>query len=224
MHRLIVTGCGTGVGKTVVSAILTAALEADYWKPVECGVSEDSDTSTVRELTGRAPHPPRYTLEAPLSPHHAARLQNLTIEPSTIVPPLTDRPLIIETAGGILVPLTLHCTTLDLFGSWNLSWIIVSRHYVGSINHTLLTIETLKNRRQAILGVIFNGEPNPDSEQAILNLSQLPCLGRLSPEPNITRNTIQRYAALWKDVLKLRGMPFSTQRHRAHRGSLRRSP
>lgn len=204
MRRIIVTGQGTDVGKTIVSAILTTLLGADYWKPVECGPQQESDTYRIRTLIDPKKHQiyaPAYSLHASLSPHHAARLENKTIDLSCIILPETKRRLVIETAGGIFVPLTSQDLALDLFESWKGQWIIVSRHYVGSINHTLLTIKMLQQRRNPILGIIFNGVPNPDSEQAILTLSQLPFLGRLLPESSITSETIQTYAEQWKAVI-----------------------
>jgi dethiobiotin synthetase len=125
-------------------------------------------------------------------------LENISISLDEFKMPKTTRPLVIEGVGGILVPLTLNTLTIDLFQSWKCQWIIVSKHYLGSINHTLLTIESLKQRRIPLLGIIFNGEPNPDSEKAILTVSKLPCLGRLQPEKHLNFQTIQKYAAEWK--------------------------
>lgn len=204
MSRIIVTGCGTSVGKTIVSSILVTALNADYWKPIECGGEEDSDTKTLTELTSsvhRRIYPAGYALKAPLSPHHAARLENVKIDPQRLVPPQTPRPLLMETAGGLLVPLSEQMLLMDLFESWEGCWVVVSQLYLGSINHTLLTIEALKQRRVKLGGVIFNGTSIPDSEEAILSFSKLPCLGRLYPEVNLTRNTIEKYAAQWKTQL-----------------------
>ncbi len=195
MDRIMVAGIGTDVGKTVVSAILTILLKGDYWKPIECG---NSDTETMKSWINNTIHPSAYSLKAPLSPHHAARLENLSIERDSITLPNTKRPLIIEGVGGILVPVTTGTTTMDLFKKWDCQWVIVSKHYLGSINHTLLTIEVLKRLEISILGLIFNGDPNPDSEEAILEISKVPLLGRLLPEDHINLKTIQRYAELWR--------------------------
>ncbi len=197
MHKIMVAGIDTNVGKTVTSAILTTLLNGDYWKPIQCG---EPDTAMMKHLLDPhyRIHPPSYSLKAPLSPHHAARLENTTINLNTIIPPVTTRPLIIEGAGGIFVPLTSNILTMDLFQSWDCQWVLVSKHYLGSINHTLLTIDALKKRRIPLLGIIFNGEPNPDSETAILEISGLPLLGRLLPEPQINPQTIQRYAKQWQ--------------------------
>ena len=203
MHRIMVAGIGTDVGKTIVSAILTTLLNGDYWKPIQCGDKENSDTVTVKrwlDTTIHAIHPPAYSLKAPLSPHHAARLENTLIRLDSITLPQTTRPLIIEGVGGILVPLAPNILSIDLFESWDCKWVIVSKHYLGSINHTLLTIEVLKKLCLPILGIIFNGEHNPDSESAILEISQVPLLGRLLPEPNLNIQTIQRYAKQWQPI------------------------
>lgn len=201
MHRIMVSGIGTDAGKTIVSAILTILLDGDYWKPIQCGDGENSDTENIKKWIDTSRHsiyPPAYTLKAPLSPHHAARLENTHIKLETISPPETNRPLIIEGVGGIFVPLTTDSLSFDLFKSWNCDWIIVSRHYLGSINHTLLTIEALKQRQVSILGIIFNGEPNPDSENAILEISRVSFLGRLLPELDLTQQTLQKYVREWR--------------------------
>lgn len=184
---MIVAGIGTDVGKSVVAAILTTLFEGAYWKPIQCG------PEPMEPLLGSLPiYPPAYRLKASSSPHQAAK-----IDPAAIVLPKSKRTLIVESCGGLLVPLTPHFTTLDLFSEWSLPWIVVSRHYLGSINHTLLTLEVLKQRKVKILGLIFNGEPDLEKEKAILNLSNVPLLNRLLPEAAICRNTIERYAKLW---------------------------
>lgn len=200
MHKIMVAGIGTDVGKTIVSAILTTLLKGDYWKPIQCGDEENSDTSTMKGWLDSTYtiHPPAYSLKAPLSPHHAARLESTSINLDSITLPQTTRPLIIEGVGGIFVPLTLKISSLDLFKSWDCQWVIVSKHYLGSINHTLLTLEALKKLGLPILGIIFNGEYNLDSESAILEISHVPVLGRLLPEANLNPQTIQRYANQWQ--------------------------
>jgi dethiobiotin synthetase len=197
----MVAGIGTNIGKTVVSAILTILLDGDYWKPIECGNEKDSDTATIKnwiDTTKHSVYPPAYSLKAPLSPYHAARLENTSIQLDTITLPQTIRPLIIEGVGGIFVPLTTKIVTLDVFKSWNCEWVIVSKHYLGSINHTLLTIEALKQHKIPILGVIFNGEPNPESEAAILEISEVPLLGKLLPESYLNQQTLERYVKEWR--------------------------
>lgn len=199
----MVAGIGTDVGKTVVSAILTTLLKGDYWKPIQCGNEETSDTAIMKQWLDEKMHTifsPAYSFKVSLSPHHAARLEHTPIQMDSILLPQTSSPLIIEGVGGILVPLTKNRTCLDVFKSWNCQWVVVSKHYLGSINHTLLTIEILKKLSIPILGLVFNGENNPDSEEAILEISQLPVLGRLLPERNLNKHTIQRYAAQWKPL------------------------
>jgi dethiobiotin synthetase len=203
MHKIMVAGIGTDVGKTIVSAILTTLLKGDYWKPIQCGEEENSDTATVKrwlDTRRHTIHLPAYSLKAPLSPHHAARLENTLIRLDSITLPQTTRPLIIEGVGGISVPLTPKISSLDLFKSWDCQWVIVSKHYLGSINHTLLTLEVLKKLCLPILGIIFNGENNPDSESAILGISQVPVLGRLLLEADLNPQTIQRYANQWQPL------------------------
>lgn len=203
MRRIMVAGIGIDVGKTIVSAILTTLLKGDYWKPIQCGNEENSDTTTVKrwlDTTRHTIHSPAYSLKAPLSPHHAARLENILIRLDSLILPQSTRPLIIEGVGGIFVPLTPKISSLDLFKSWDCQWVVVSKHYLGSINHTLLTLEVLKKLCLPILGIIFNGEPNPDSESAILEISQVSVLGRLLPETNLNPQTIQRYATQWQPL------------------------
>jgi dethiobiotin synthetase len=200
MRNVIVAGIGTGVGKTIVSAILTRLFSGNYWKPIQCGNLEQSDTQTVKNLLSLNQHsvyPPAYALKAPLSPHEAARLENTVIDPQKISPPRSPKNLIIETVGGIFTPLTQHTLSIDLFGSWEAHWIVVSRHYLGSLNHTFLTLEALKNRKIPLLGIIFNGKPHLENESLILQAACLPRLGRLLPERLINPTLIQRYAQQW---------------------------
>lgn len=200
MKIFMVAGIGTEVGKTIVSAILAKRFGADYWKPIECGASSSSDTACVRQWLDEqchTVHPPAYALKAPLSPHHAARLEKLVLDPDQLRLPKTTRPLVIEGVGGTLVPFTEHLLTIDLFTQWPCVWILVSRHYLGSINHTLLTIEALKQRTVELKGIIFNGDPNPDSESAIFHNGQVPCIARLRCETQITKTLIERYAEEW---------------------------
>lgn len=194
MFKVIVAGIGTDVGKTVVAGILAEALTAGYWKPVETG---SSDTEMIEQLIDRPVFPPAYRFTAPVSPHHAALLENREIKQFY----LPTGPLVIESVGGILVPLTYNLTSLDLFAKWPAQWVVVSRHYLGSINHTLMTIEVLKQRGVDLRGIIFNGLEYPEGEQAILKLSGCELIGRLNPEPIINVDTIKRYANRWKNTL-----------------------
>lgn len=200
MDKIVVAGIGTDVGKTVVSAIMTLLFGGDYWKPIQSG-EKHSDSTVIQNLLPNTPHTihtSAYSLKAPLSPHHAARLENLTIDPEKIILPRTSKPLIIEMAGGVFVPLRDNLLSIDLFSSWQAKWILVSKHYLGSINHTLLTLEALKNQKIDLFGIVFNGAPNPDSERAILQHSAPPFLGRLLPEKTFNSSTIMRYAKKWQ--------------------------
>ena len=198
MHNIVVAGIGTDVGKTVASAILATSFNADYWKPIQSGW-ENKDADVIRKLLGTKHRvfPSAYSLKAPLSPHHSARLENLTINPEKICLPFTKKNLVIEMAGGIFTPLNSELLSLDLFCLWNPVWVVVSRNYLGSINHTLLTVDALKRRKLPILGIVFNGDPNPDSEEVILETSGVKFLGRILPEKQIDSSVIKRYARKW---------------------------
>ncbi len=207
MHRIMVAGIGTGVGKTVVSGVLTTLLKGDYWKPIQCGDEDNSDTAIMKkwlDLTQHSVHPPTYSFKEPLSPHHAASLENTLIRGDSIELPKTKNCLVIEGVGGIFVPLTKNNLTIDLFKRWNCLWVVVSKHYLGSINHTLLTIQALYQQNIFPLGIFFNGFPSPDSEEVILEITRLPFLGRLLPEEQLTKEIIKKYAKEWKpQLLKL---------------------
>jgi len=199
MRTFIVTGCGTDVGKTIVSAILTVAFGGDYWKPIESG---ESDANRVKQLIPpNRVHDPVYRFKAALSPHHAARLEGVSIDCERMMTPVSQRPLIIETAGGVLVPLNGRQLAIDLFSGWKATWIVVSRHYLGSINHTLLTLEALKQRKIQPHCLIFNGEPHRDSEEAIMHFSGVTQFCRLFPEEVFTPIIIKRYAKIWRKQL-----------------------
>lgn len=201
MHKFIISGIGPDIGKTLVSAILVNVLNAYYWKPIQCGNLEDSDTLTVQRLVPQASPrclPEAYRLKHPLSPHHAAALEGITINTANISEPTANLPFIIECAGGLLVPLNKEKLQLDLYAEWNCSWILVSKHYLGSINQTLLSIEALKSRNINLIGIVFNGSPNPQTEEPILQRANVPMLGRLLPKLSINTQTIQHLANLWK--------------------------
>lgn len=201
MQNLIVAGIGTSVGKTVVSAILVKMLEADYWKPISCGAEKDRDEHHIRNLVAEPDlccHPESYHFSAALSPHHAASLEGVNPLPSKMIPPQSSKRIVIESAGGVLVPLNNTQMIVDVFCKWNFPWVLVSRHYLGSINHTLLTIEALKHRGVNILGLIFNGPENIHSETFITDHSKLPLLGKIQEEEKINAKTIERYSQLWR--------------------------
>jgi dethiobiotin synthetase len=197
MKDIFVTGIGTDIGKTLVSAILTEALEADYWKPVQSGSTELTDSQKVKSLltnTRTVFHPEAYLLEAPLSPHAAAALEGKEIDLARICRPQTANRLVVEGAGGLFVPLNQQHLIVDLIQHLQLPVVVVSAHYLGSINHTLLTLEALRSRQIPVLGLIFNGEPNPASEEFILRYSGLPKLLSVLPEATVTPAVIRKYA------------------------------
>jgi len=190
-----VTGIDTDSGKTLVSALLCETLEADYWKPVQAGLPRDSDT--VRSLISNyrtVIHPESYLLKTPASPHAAARIDGVTIELRNFQLPSTTNTLVIEGAGGCLVPLNDRDFVIDLAAQFGAEVILVADLYLGSINHTLLTCEALAARKLPVKGIIFNGESNPESERIILQHAKLPCLLRIVKEKQIDRDTISKYA------------------------------
>jgi len=201
--KLFITGIGTDVGKTIASAIITEALEADYWKPVQAGDIDNSDSHKVQRLisnTKTRVFPNSYALNTPASPHLAAQLDSVVIETSNIIEPQTANHLIIEGAGGIFVPLNDKDTIIDLIRP-DYKVIIVSRHYLGSINHTLLTIEALRQRNVVIGGIIFNGNPLPSTEDIILSKTGLRMIGRVDEEPFFDKNVIMDYADSFRENL-----------------------
>lgn len=203
MRKIFITGIGTDVGKTVVSAIVTEALQADYWKPVQTGSYISCDADTVKNLISNTKtkiHPEIYKLEQPLSPHAAAELENVKISLSEIELPKTDNTLVIEGAGGIMVPLNDHEFILDIIKKFNAETILVIQNYLGSINHSLLSIDCLKKHQINILGIIFNGPPHKMSEDIIIKYSQLPVLAHIGKEPKITPAVISKYAAQLKNI------------------------
>lgn len=192
-----VAGIDTDSGKTIVSAILCEALGYDYWKPIQAGLPKDSDT--VRELTANVTiHPEAYLLKTPASPHAAAKFDGLTINTSKILLPTSSSGLIIEGAGGCLVPLNDNDFVIDLVPIFNSEIILVADLYLGSINHTLLTVNLLQTRKYPVKGIIFNGHPNPESEKIILRHSQYRCLLQIAKEPAITPEIIKQYAVKLK--------------------------
>jgi dethiobiotin synthetase len=195
-----VTGIDTDSGKTFVSAILCEALGYDYWKPVQAGKPRDTDT--IKQLTSRTNiHPEAYVLKTPASPHAAAKIDGVTIDLKNIHLPTTKN-LIIEGAGGCLVPLNDSDFVIDLVSKLNAKIILVADLYLGSINHTLLTIHLLSSRGYPVKGIIFNGEPNPESERVILQHSNYPCLLRINKERIVDIQTVKKYGAVLKESWK----------------------
>ncbi|WMJ72857.1 dethiobiotin synthase [Cytophagaceae bacterium ABcell3] len=196
MKKYFVTAIGTDSGKTVVSTILAHALQADYWKPIQCGTPKDSDT-VFKLLRSRHSiiYDEAYFLKSPMSPHAAAKIENTTIDLGQIKTPPTDgNDLIIEGAGGVLVPLNDQDFVIDLAAQLDAEVVLVSNHYLGSINHTLLTINELKRKNIKVKGIIFNGSENPYTEEIILKHSGYKSLLRINKEENLNEDTINKYA------------------------------
>ncbi|MBD1391892.1 dethiobiotin synthase [Mucilaginibacter glaciei] len=190
---LFVTGIGTGIGKTLVSAILVEKLKADYWKPIQAGELDNSDTMRVRELVSNSTsifHPETYRLTQPYSPHKAAALDGIAINENTINLPQANNQLLIEGAGGLMVPLNDHCLMIDLITRLGADVVLVSQNYLGSINHTLLSIEALKQRQIPVKGIIFNGDANPSTEDYILKYTGIKLLGNIPTFENISGDAI----------------------------------
>lgn len=203
--KLFITGIGTDVGKTITSAIVTQALEADYWKPVQAGDLDNSDSHKIQRYISNNKtviHENSYKLNTPASPHFAAKLDGITIDVKQIIEPKTQNHLVIEGAGGILVPLNDSDCIIDLIQN-EYKVIVVSRHYLGSINHTLLTYEILKSRNIPISGIIFSGDENKATEEIILKKTNAKCIGRIDNEPYFDQNVIQYYADKFRDTLLL---------------------
>ena len=168
-NKLFITGIGTDVGKTVVSAILCKAGSASYWKPVQAGDLDYGDSDKVRDLSGAAILPEKFRLKTPASPHLAARLDGITIGLDDLVLPETNDKLLVEGAGGLMVPLNDEgLLYIDVLEHWKIPVALVSRHYLGSINHTLLSLEMLQNRGIEVKILVFVGDENPATESAIL--------------------------------------------------------
>ena len=194
--RIFVTGISTEVGKTLASAILTEALEADYWKPVQAGDLQASDSQKVRALVsnGRSVfHPSAYALNTPMSPHAAAEIDGIRIRVADIAEPETDNHLVIEGAGGLLVPLNDSETIADLVKP-GYRVVVVSRHYLGSINHTLLTLEALRYRGHSPV-LLYSGDPHPSTESIIRTRTGIPVLGRIPELTEIGPETIRTCAS-----------------------------
>ncbi|MBU2907058.1 MULTISPECIES: dethiobiotin synthase [Arenibacter] len=193
MKQFFVTGISTDVGKTIASAVMVEALQADYWKPVQTG--DDSDSETISNLisnTKTVIHKSSYSLKAPISPHAAAALEGVYIDHNKINEPKTENHLVIEGAGGVLVPLNDSDTILDIIMP-TYHVIVVVKHYLGSINHSLLTIKWLLLKGYDV-AVLFNGEPNAASEDIISNITGVSVLGRIGQEASLTKDVVRKYA------------------------------
>jgi dethiobiotin synthetase len=200
--QYFITGISTEVGKTVAAAIITEALQADYWKPIQAGELDNSDTHKVKRLISNSKsvfHENSYALKTPMSPHAAAEIEGVTIDLKKIIVPKTKNHLVIEGAGGLLVPLNNSETILDIIKP-NYKVIVVSRHYLGSINHTLLTIKLLQEKGFDI-AIIFSGDAHKTTEDIIVKMTNVSVIGRINEEPYFDKNVVKEYADKFKEKL-----------------------
>ena len=201
--RYFITGIGTEVGKTIISAIVTEALEADYWKPIQAGDLENSDTHKVQKLVKNDKtifHENAYALNTPMSPHASAEIDGIKLQVKNIKAPHVKKDLVVEGAGGLLVPLNDKETIIDLISKEDIV-VLVSRHYLGSINHTLLSIEALKSRGIERIGIIFSGEEHPTTESIIEKIGSVKVIGRIDEEPYFDKNVVLEYAEKFREKI-----------------------
>ncbi|RCS28394.1 dethiobiotin synthase [Polaribacter sp. WD7] len=202
MKTYFITGISTEVGKTVASAIVTEALEADYWKPIQAGDLDNSDTHKVERFVSNTKsvfHKNAFALNTPMSPHAAAEIDGINIDLNAITAPKTDNHLVIEGAGGLLVPLNNKDTILDLIKP-DYKVIVVSRHYLGSINHTLLTVKLLQEKGFEV-AIVFSGDEHPTTENIIKKMTNVDIIGRIDEEPYFDKNVIAEYANKFREKL-----------------------
>ncbi|MFS4492452.1 dethiobiotin synthase [Maribacter sp. 2308TA10-17] len=202
-NTYFITGISTEVGKTIASAIITEALESDYWKPIQAGDLDNSDSHKVSRLISNLKtkiHKSSYELQTPMSPHAAADIDGIQIDTQKIVAPKTENHLVIEGAGGLLVPLNEEDTILDII-SPRYKVIVVSRHYLGSINHTLLTVGWLKQKGYSV-SLLFSGNEHPTTEQIILHKTGVPLIGRIDEEAEFNKDVIKKYANKFRNTLQ----------------------
>ena len=195
MKQIFVTGTDTGIGKTVVSALLTVGLNASYWKPIQSGAAPSTDTEWIRkhtELPEERFFKERYVLQKPLSPHISSALENISISLEEFHLP-TQGPLIVEGAGGVMVPINERGDLIvDLIKKLNLPTVVVARSTLGTINHTLLTLRELHSRHIPALGVVLNGPKNRENRKSIEKYGQIPILGEIEPEPQFSPQVLKK--------------------------------
>jgi dethiobiotin synthetase len=202
-RRIVVTGTDTEIGKTVFAAALADLLGACYWKPIQSGLDGETDAQIVARLGGLSCDrilPERYRLKTPVSPHQAAAIDGIRIDATTLDPPDTGaRPLVIEGAGGLMVPLDRSTLYIDIFARWRAPVVLCARTALGTINHSLLSIDALRHRGIELLGIAFIGESNPESERAICEIGGVRRLGRLPRLMPLTQDTLREaFAASFK--------------------------
>lgn len=201
MKKYFITGIGTDVGKTVASAIICEALQADYWKPVQTGSYFSTDADKIRKYisnTKTVVHPESFVLKQYMSPHAAAELEGMPISLDKMNLPATNNTLIIEGAGGIMVPLNDKEFIVDMIKKFEAEVVLVIQNYLGSINHSILSIDALRFRNIPVAGLVFNGPPHKLSEDIILSYSGLKLLGRINKEAVINKEVVSKYAAQFK--------------------------
>ena len=202
-RTLVVAGADTGIGKTVAAAALVALLDADYWKPIQAGLDGETDTQTVIRLAGitsERAHPEAYRLRTPASPHHAAEIDGVKIDPASLIPPATSNTLVIEPAGGLLVPLTRDTLQIDAIARWSAPVALVSSTRLGTINHTLLSLEAMRARAIQIAGIIFVGDEKADTQRTIASFANVPLLGRLPHLDPLDTAILRKAAQLHLDL------------------------
>jgi dethiobiotin synthetase len=199
---LLITGTDTNIGKTIISAWICLHTRMPYWKPVQTGISDGRDTDIVQAISGVATYPEAYALREPLSPHAAAAREGLIIDPEKIIKP-TENSMVIEGAGGVLVPIASDVFLIDLIQQWKVPVLVVARSSLGTINHTCLTLEALRNRRIPVLGVILNGAENPVNKQAIETYGNCPVLAEFPPLEKVSSQTLSQIPlpSLLKSIL-----------------------
>jgi dethiobiotin synthetase len=201
--NIFITGISTDVGKTVCASIFTEALQADYWKPIQAGDLDFGDSQRVQNYISNKKtvfHKNAYALKTPASPHFSAQIDGIVIKLGEIIRPKTNNHLVIEGAGGVFVPLNDTDCVIDLIEQ-NDKVVVVSRHYLGSINHTLLTIEALKNRGLCVAGILFSGNKHPSTESIIAQKTGIKIIGRIDEEPYFDQNVILEYADLFREEI-----------------------
>jgi dethiobiotin synthetase len=192
--QIIVTGTDTGIGKTVFAAGLTRFLDGVYWKPIQAGVEGETDSAVVRRLSGLGGDrvlPEAWVLKTPASPHLAAERDGVTIDPDMLKMPAVGRPLIIEGAGGLLVPLTRKTLQIEVFARWGAPVVLCARTGLGTLNHTLLSLEVLRRRAIPVLGVALMGDAHADNERTIAEIGRVRILGRFPQLSPLTAATLE---------------------------------
>ena len=205
MTNYFITGIGTGVGKTIVSAAFTEAFEADYWKPVQCGLEGGTDREKVKELITNSNsvfHPEAFCFKEPASPHLASAMEDVTINTAQILLPDSQNTLVIEGAGGILVPLNAHSYVIDLAADYEAEVILVCSSYLGSINHSLLSIDYLLKNDFNLTTLVLNGNFHPENKKAIINYAEIQNIIEFPHVESVNKEVIFNFAGMIRKVLK----------------------